>query len=410
MQDHRVVITGAGPLSAIGIGREAFFAGLRAGATGIAPITAFPADKYRSRQAAEIRDFAVEDYLESQKTYLDRTSQFAFAALSLALEDANLDPGTADRSAIALLTGTAMGCLDTCGLFLADLLEKGPRLVKPLLFPHTYSNTPISLLAIEYGLSGPHLSFSSGATSAACAILAGYDLVRQGRAKIALAGGFDALSEYLLAGFDLAGTLSPRDGGPERCAPFDAARNGTVLGEGAGILVLEGAEHAAARGATALAEIVGAGITGDSSADQTGDGNGAGILEAMQLALDAGGRERLVPDCVLASANGSPGLDRNEARAIANLLGLRVRDIPVTSIKPMVGETLGASGALQVIAALGVLLTGFVPPTLNLRATDGEPELNVPRDEGQEMEVGTVLVNTIDPGGGVVSFAMARHE
>jgi len=173
MRENRVVITGVGPVSAIGIGREQFFAGLREGRSGIAPIASFDTTPYRSKLAAEIAHFDVKEYLESEKAYLDRASELAFAGMSLALEDADLDARKLDSGGTALLLGSAFGNLGTLGVFFDDFVKKGPRLVKPILFPHTYSNTTISLLAIEYGLTGYHVNFSAGAVSAGAAILEG---------------------------------------------------------------------------------------------------------------------------------------------------------------------------------------------------------------------------------------------
>jgi 3-oxoacyl-[acyl-carrier-protein] synthase II len=239
----RVVITGIGPVSAIGIGREAFFGALRERRSGIAPVTAFEAG---GRRAGEVKNFTVADYLESQKNYLDRSSELAFAAMSLALEDADLDPKSC--SSDALLLGSAYGNLATMSLFFADFVQKGPRLVKPVLFPHTYSNTTISLLAMEYNLAGYHANFSAGTVSSACALVEGFDLIRQGRQTRALAGGFESLSALLLSGLHAAGSLADADG-----------QGGFVPGEGAGIVVLEEREQALARGARILGEVRGAG-------------------------------------------------------------------------------------------------------------------------------------------------------
>ena len=404
MKENRVVITGVGPVSAIGIGREPFFAGLREGRSGIAAITSFDTAPYRSKLAAEIAHFDVKEYLESEKTYLDRASELAFAGMSLALEDADLDARKLDSGGTALLLGSALGNLGTLGLFFDDFVKKGPRLVKPILFPHTYSNTTISLLAIEYGLTGYHVNFSAGAVSASDAIMEGYDLIRQGRAKIALTGGFEAFSELLFAGFQRRGLLSPLAGAREVCAPFDQGRDGFVLGEGCGILVLEELESAQARGATIYGEIVGAGMVGDSSVDSAG--GGAWILEAMKRALKGLPFDERDLDLISANANGSPQLDGNEGRAIASLIERDSVGIPVSSIKSLIGETLGASGALQMIAAVAAIEDGFIPAIHNLETPDHGLDIDVVRGAGEARNVHRVLLNTIDPGGSIVSFAI----
>ena len=407
MADRRVVITGVGPVSAVGVGRQAFFDGLRAGRTGIGPITAFPADRFTSKLAAEVRGFDVRDYLETEKTYLDRASQLAFAAMSLAMEDANLDPRGMDRSSCGLILGSAVGCLESAELFFADFLEKGPRFVKPIIFPHTYANTAVSLLAIEYGLDGYHLDFASGVTSSAAAILQGYDRVRTGRDPVVFAGGVEALSPLLLRGFELSGLLSPSDGGgAEGCAPFDAARNGFVLGEGAGMLVLEEAEHARQRGASVLAEIVGGGMASALPAAGDAERPESGMARAMRRACRSAGADAPRPGYISAAARGGRGFDRAEALAIRDVLGERSADVPVGSVKPLLGEVLGADGALRTIAAAGALQTRFVPPTLNLKQAEGDLALRFVGEEGIAGEIGTVLVNSIDPGGSVVCLAV----
>jgi len=396
--NRRVVVTGVGPVSAIGIGRAAYFAALAEGRSGIGPVSGGAAGL-----AAEIKDFDVREYLETEKAYLDRASQLAFAAMSLALEDANLDLKSMDRSAIGLILGSAAGCLESAQFFFGDFLEKGPRFVKPIVFPHTYTNTTISLLAMEYGLSGYHLSLTSGMTASMVALVQAYDLVRTGKCPLVLAGGFEALSPLLRRGYELTGRLSPRDGsGPEGCAPFDAARNGFVLGEGAGILVLEEADHAAQRGAPVLGEVLGGNLGSDSSlCKRQGVALGHGLAHVMRHAS----RQMSSVDYVSAAAHGGPVTDRIEALALREFLGVKAGTVPISSIKPMIGEVLGAGGALQAIAALGALQSGVLPSTLNLKQPEAGWGLAVLQGQGLQRAVSHALVNSIDPGGSVACLA-----
>lgn len=399
--DRRVVITGVGPVSALGIGREPFLTALAAARSGIAPITHFDTGKYAAKLGAEVKGFHVEDYLESPKGYLDRATELAFAALALAIEDANLDLNALERSRIALMLGSATGSQDTANTFFAGFLEKGPRLVKPLLFPHTYSNTAISMLAIEYKLDGPHLNFASGQVASSQALVAAYDTLRAGRADLAFAGGFEALNEPNFAACALRDWLATPDGaGIEACRPFDRGRNGFVLGEGAGILVLEELGHARRRGATIYAELAGCCSVSATGAKLNGDAMAA----AMNGALAAAGLAPGDLGWLCVHANGSPDFDHLEALAAAATVGSRV---PVSSLKPLCGETLGAAGALQVIAAISVLQDGMIPPTLNLRDPEPAPISHVigtPRSQ----PVSTALLNTFDPGGAAVSLVLRR--
>jgi 3-oxoacyl-[acyl-carrier-protein] synthase II len=402
MTDRRVVITGVGPVSAIGTGRDAFFDGLKNGRSGIGPVTSFPVSHLTSRHAAELRGFDVREYLETEKAYLDRASRLAFAAMSLAIEDGNIDLKEMDRSAIGLILGSAAGCMESTSLFFGDFLEKGPRFVKPIIFPHTYANTTISLLAIEYGLDGYHLNFASGVTSSASAILLGYDRIRTGRNPMILAGGVEALSPLLYAGYERTGRLSPHDGGGlELCSPFDAGHNGMVLGEGAGILLLEDLDLALKRGARIYGEITGGAALGGS------------LARAMNLACRglSGGCADL--DYISAAANGSRALDSAETRALQDALGDDAGRVPVSSIKPLIGEVLGADGALRTIAALGAMEAGFAPPTMNLKQPDGTGKLNVVWEPGTRRHIGRGLVNSMDPGGNVVCLLLEKtpgHE
>ena len=409
MHSHKVVITGIGPVSAIGVGREAFTRGLHSAVSGIREITAFDASRYGSGLAAEIQDFDVDEYLESQKSYLDRASQLGFAAMSLAIEDADLDLKTLDHDATGLVFGTAFGCLETLGLFCADLLKKGPHFVKPVLFPHTYANTTISLLAMEYGLSGPHMCFASGAAAGAQAILCAYDWIRMGKANVCFAGASESLNEFLFAGYDRSGRLVRREAGRPP-APFDRGRSGFALGEGGAVLVLESAEHAAARGAPVYGEIRGAGAAGENAVDKDSPAAESRIRRAMELALAEAGLEAGGLDHVSANANGSISLDRNEVVAVNRLLDGAPGHALIASIKSLVGETLGASGPLQMAAAIVALQSGVVPATANLTKPmdDVGVRLRFVIGENAQANPQTVLMNTIDPGGSIVSFVLGR--
>lgn len=400
------MITGFGVASSIGMGRRALGEGLRARRSGITERTLFNSPRIASRTAAQIADFTVEDYLERPKAYLDRVSELAFAGLSLALEDADIDPALVkDNPRVGLVTGSAYGNLQTMALFFADLLKKGPRFVKPFLFPHTYANTSISLLAMDYGLKGPHLHFASGSVASAHAIIAGFDLIRAGKSDMVLAGGFEALSEPLVAGCEAAGLLSPNDGGSERCAPFDRTRNGMVLGEGCGMLVLEEAEHAAKRGAEARAELVGVADGADSRFGAEDDAGCEGLVRAMTLAMKQAGWALSEVDWICACANGSAIQDRHEARAIARVFEGNACPA-ASSVQSMLGETLGAGSALRMGVALSAMELGYIPATVNL--TDSAMASGVDRviNEGREQAVRNVLVNSADRGGSAVCLAL----
>lgn len=386
---RRVVITGLGPVSAIGIGRREFAEGLACGDDGITELTLFADERLAGLLVAELPEFALKDYFTKPKGYLDRATQLGFAAAVLALEDAGLPPEAVGGPRHGIALGTAAGCLETAGKFFADFLAKGPRFVKPILFPHTYANTTISMLAIEYGLAGPHLAFASGLVSGAQAIVAAADQIRLGRADLMLAGGVEALSSEWLSGLQADGQLSP--GGSSRpgmCAPFDAGHNGMVAGEGAAILVLEEFEHAAGRGATILAE-----LAGDGSAAARGSAGNA-VFAAGETAL-AGHRTGL--PLILAGANGLPAIDTAEAQGLRRLIAPGDHTL-VTAIKSMLGETGGAAAGLQIAAGI-VAAHGPLPPTLNLRSPQPEADFEIVTGTDQSRPIPRFLCCSCDPGG-----------
>ncbi len=388
----RAVITGAGPVSGLGMGFNEHSTALKAGESAIGEITLFDPEPYSSACGAEVTDFDVCDYVESQQAYLDRSAELSFAAMRLAITHAGLDMSSIDLQATGLVLGSGWGCEDTSALFFADVIAKGPRFAKPFLFPHTYANTVISLLAMEYGLTGFHMHLASGATASAQALVQAYDLIRTGRQTMVFAGGYDSLSEPRMASESMLGRLSGGSGLTEACAPFDKSRNGTILGEGCGMLVVEEYEQAKQRGARILGEISGASLSGD-------------ITEAMQLATATEAGQA----CALASADGSQALDSMEIAGLRSVPNIASGEVPITALKSLLGETEGASGALDTVAALSILQDGFIPATLNL--TDPEDtSLDFVMGEGRQTDVERVIVNAMDHTGNAVCLTIDKCE
>ncbi len=390
MSDARVVITGAGPVSGLGLGFDEFSAGLREGQSAVGEITLFDPEPYDRTCAVEVGSFDVDDYVSSQQTYLDRSAELAFAAMHLAIDHAGIDMSSLDRETTGLILGSGWGCQDTSALFFSDVIEKGPRFAKPFLFPHTYANTVISLIAMEYDLTGFHMHLASGATASAQALVQAYDLVRTGRQTTVFAGGYESLSEVRMAAEALCGRLSGGNGGAEICAPFDKSRNGTILGEGAAVLVIEELEQAKKRGARIIAEISGAGMAGN-------------IESAIRLAQIAEDK----PTCVIASANGSQDLDDMELSGLMAVAGMSEGKIPVTALKSMIGDVEASTGALHSAAALSILQDGYLPAITNLTTPiDGVPDLVM--GEGRQADIQRVLVNSIDRTGNSVCLAIDK--
>lgn len=328
MTQTLAVITGAGMVAANRIGE----------------IVSFDAESTGHERAAEIPDFDETPYLRSPKNFLDRNSALAFAACEMAVRASGVElPGNPAQCGICL--GSMGGNAESLALFHQRLKEKGPRLAPPFLFPHTYMNTTAGLLSIEYGLGGEHWCFCSGATAGMEAVARAAECVARGRADVMMAGGVEAFSEPLFRAVLNHGRLSPTDAGKETCAPFAAHRNGAILGEGAGLFVLESRAHAQARSAPIAGQICGWATS-------------SSAREAMTSALEnsAGGKI----NAVFAAANGSVRADADEAAAITQIFG--PMGVPVVALKGITGETLGASGPLNLAAALTAMKTGLLPP------------------------------------------------
>lgn len=386
----RVVVTGVGPVSSVGIGRQSFWTGLQEGCSGVTPFDV-AGPTHTRRMAARIEPFNVADYLETVKTYLDRTSQLAFAAFSLALEEANLSPTDPAVKAGGLSLGTAYGPLATEHLFFSDFHRKGPRLVKPILFPHAYSNTPISLLAMEYGMTGYHLHNASGWIASTLALALAVQAIQEGHATLMVAGGFEAFHPILFQALDQENRLARDEGDGEVARPYDRRRNGFVAGEGAGLVVLEEEQTARARKAPLLARLTGFGAAWGPAARCTALQQAAGAWQEGDL--------------IIGHANGSREEDRREALAICEWSGGTAK-VPVAILGGRVGESFGATGALQTIAAVEMLDRGTTIP-LTLQVPD--PECPVAPATGKERPR-RVLVLSADPGGAAAALALERSE
>ena len=346
MPDHVIVVTGMGPVSAVGIGRESFADALKNDACGLVEDSSF------GGTAAEIIGFEVSDYLESDKPYLDRQSGFAMAASALALKDAGVSIAELDSASAGIAFGTAQGCLGTMDMFFTAFREKGPRFVQPFIFPHTYSNTTISLLAIEYGLGGHHVNYASGAVSSAYAIIEAAQALTDGRASVMLAGGADALSDVAVAQV-----------GP-----------GAMPGEGAGMFVLETRERAEARGAGIHGEILGSGISAGMRDDAAGFTTA--LSESMRLACERADVTPTEIDMLLTSSDGE--LASCETAAVNEVIGAQSADV-VKSLRPMLGDLAGATTVLACTAALELL------------------DVN-----------GVAMINAVDAGGAIASIILRK--
>jgi 3-oxoacyl-[acyl-carrier-protein] synthase II len=371
----RVVITGMGAVTALGLDVPTSWAGMIAGRSGVARITQFDPSRLTTTIAAEVKDFdasAVLDRKEQRRN--DRYVQFSLVASREAMNQAglpeHLDGDLAERTGV--IVGTGIGGIRTLADQILLMGEKGPDRMSPFLIPMAISNLAAGVIAIVFGPQGPNFSVVSACATGGHSIGEAWETIRRGDADIMLAGGTEATGhEALVGGFAAMRALSTRNDEPERASrPFDSGRDGFVIGEGAGIVVLESLEHALARGAEPLAEIVGYGATSDASHVTLPAPGGAGAVRAIRRALEKAGLSVDDVEMVNAHATSTPEGDPRELEAIKTLFGERAGQVSVTANKSMLGHTLGAAGAIEAISTIMTVRTGLIPPTINLDDPD----------------------------------------
>jgi len=407
MSTPRIVITGIGVVTPIGSGREAFWSALTSGVSAGAPISAFDATPYATRIAAECRDFEPTAYMDRKLAKrMGRNSQMAVAAATQAVQDAGLQLADMDTSRVGCTLGSAAGDFGTLEENHIGFLERGARVVSPFCVPKVIPNMPAGNVAIALGIHGPNFAPLSACATGAHSIGMALMLLRTGQADVMLAGGTEStITPFVLNGYVAMGALSKRNDEPSRASrPFDKTRDGFVMGEGAGVLVLETLEHARARGAEPICEVAGFGATADAFSLAQPDPEAAWTTRAMQLALADAGMSPTDVRYVNAHGTSTPANDRSESQAILNVFG----DRPplVSSIKSMIGHTLGAAGAIEAAATALTIRHGIIPPTINYETRDEEIPLDVVPNQARAVQVDAALSNSFGFGGqnGVLAF------
>lgn len=367
----RVVISGVGMVTPLGVGKTAFAQALMAGATGIGPITRFDAGRFRSRLAAQIKDFTPREFISpGTLRRMDLLSQTAVASAGMALADAGIQVDEANRDNIGIVCGTCFGATDVAARFARVIFTEGPRRANPILVPNTVMNAPAGHAAVELGVRGINTTVNHREASAEVALAYGADSVARGRADAILAGGGDILSEFCFEVLSRFKTLSPLDGDDshaEGARPFDTRRNGMVAGEGFGMVCLESLERARARGAAVYAEIAGWGMSSAPAPHNDWPRDSRGPVLALTRALAAAGLDPRDIGCICAGANGGRRLDRLEADALARVFGNGPAGPMITSLKGALGENF-ASGGMRTAAMALALKSGCLPPTVGLAA------------------------------------------
>jgi 3-oxoacyl-[acyl-carrier-protein] synthase II len=412
-EDRRVVITGVGALSPVGASAETMMAALYAGRSGVRRIERFDASELSTRIAAEVPDFDPTRYMDRKDAKrADRYSQFAIAASREAIEHARLAGADVDPTRVGVIIGSGIGGIETFETQHQIQLEKGMPRVSPFFIPMMISDMASGLVSMEHGFKGPNFSAVSACASAANAIGTAYMLVRAGLADAMVTGGAEAtITPMAMAGFCSMKAMSERNDDPATASrPFDAGRDGFVMGEGAGILVIESLAQARRRGARILGEMVGFGMTGDAYHMTAPSPDGEGAARAMQAALDMAGVPPTVVDYINAHGTSTPYNDKNETQAIKKVFGDHARALKVGSTKSMTGHLLGASGGIESVVSVLVLGSGKVPPTINQFDPDPECDLDFIPNQLQAYDVRYALSNSFGFGGHNVSILFKRYD
>ena len=399
---RRVVVTGMGAITPLGNDLPTTWAGIVAGRSGVGPITRFDATEYRSRIAAEVKDFdPTQHFPPKEARRMDPFVQYALVAAREAVRDAGLttNDGLAHRTAVII--GSGIGGIGTVTEQTLVLHQRGPGRVSPFLIPMILPDTAAGMVALEFGFKGPNMAITSACASGTNAIGEAYEMVRRGAAEVAICGGAEAgVVPISVAGFSIMRALSERNDAPERASrPFDRDRDGFVVGEGAAILVLETLEEALRRGARIYAELVGYGSTDDAFHITAPDENGEGAIACMRQAILSAGLNPEQIDYINAHGTSTPLNDITETRAIKALFGAHAYKLAVSSTKSMTGHLLGAAGALEAVLSVKTLEEQILPPTINLENPDPECDLDYVPNQARKAKVETVLSNSFGFGG-----------
>ncbi len=410
---ERVVVTGLGAISPLGLSPRLLWDGLVAGRSAVRTITRFDPAGYGSQIAAEVDGFDPTDYMERREVRkTDLFTQYALAASSQAFEHAGLSADLLDAERTGVVMGTGIGGLTTLMEQQNVLREQGPSRVSPHFITMIIANIAAGMLAIRLGAMGPNLTVVTACASGAHAIGEAFKLIREGELDVAVAGGSEApIIPLTVAGFANMRATSSRNHDPAGASrPFDAERDGFVIGEGAAMVVLESERHALARGAEPLAVVAGYGCTADAYHITAPSPQGEGGALAMQRAMEDAGLEPADVDYINAHGTSTPVGDVGETRAIKTVLGDRAAAVPVSSSKSMIGHLLGAAGAAELVACVYTLTQQLVHPTINLEHPDPECDLDYVPGRARPATVRALLSNSFGFGGQNASLALLRWE
>lgn len=412
MNSKRVVITGLGALSPLGNDVKTSWNNAINGVSGVGPITRVNADEYPAKVAAELKDFKIEDYMDKKEARkMDRFTQYAVVSAKMAVEDAGLDINESNADRIGVWVGSGIGGLETLEQQFETFLTKGPRRVSPFFVPMMIPDMATGQISISLGAKGVISCTVTACATGTNSIGDAFKVIQRGDADVMISGGTEApLTRMSFAGFSANKALSTNPDPKTASRPFDKNRDGFVMGEGAGIVVLEELEHALNRGATIYAEVVGYGSTGDAYHITAPAPNGEGGVRAMKEAIKDAGLSPVDIDYINAHGTSTPYNDKFETIAIKEVFGEHAYKLAVSSTKSMTGHLLGAAGGIEAIFSVLAIKEGIIPPTINIETPDEDCDLDYVPDQARRQDVNVVLSNSLGFGGHNATLIFKKYE
>jgi 3-oxoacyl-[acyl-carrier-protein] synthase II len=412
LDKRRVVVTGIGMISPLGIGNEPNWQALLEGRSGIGRITKFDAAQFPAQIAGEVRGFEPEKWMEKKEVKKSDTFiHYALAAAQMAVDDSGLDTSKEDQDRVGVIIGSGIGGLPLIEEMHKKMLERGPSRISPFFIPGLIVNLAAGQVSIRFGCKGPSSAPATACATGAHAIGDAMKVIRYDEADVMFAGGTEAVvSALAVGGFSAMRALSTRNDDPQRASrPWDKERDGFVMGEGAGILILEEREHAIARGAKIYCELTGYGMTSDAYHITSPSDDGDGMVRVMQRALRDAGLATTDIGYINAHGTSTPVGDKVETIAIKKVFGDYAYHLPVSSTKSMTGHLLGAAGGLESAIAAMVVQNGILPPTINYENPDPECDLDYVPNEARKVDVTNVMSNSFGFGGTNATLIFSRH-
>jgi 3-oxoacyl-[acyl-carrier-protein] synthase II len=409
-KERRVVVTGLGVIAPNGIGKEEFWQALKEGRSGIKPIKRFDTSGFKCKLAGEIDNFRPTYFLGYKGLRdLDRTTRLLCSAAKIAIDDAGLSMNDENTNDIGVCTGTTLSSLWNFAEFDKDAIQDGPLFTDVSLFPGTVMNAASSQVSIRFNIKGFNTTISTGYSSSIDALKYAIDFIRLGRIKAVVVGGVESLSLVNYTGFYRLGFFAGIKGEELSC-PFDKRRNGIILGEGAAVVLVEDEEYAKQRKAKVYTEIKGIGNCFDAYKMGKYNPEANGLKESIKEAIRKSKLNTDDIDYINSSANSVLEQDRLETKAIRDVFGKNAYNIPVSSIKSMIGETFSADGLMQIVASTGSIMHGFVPPTINYVIRDDDCNFDYVANKSRTARINNVLINNFGPGGNNASLVISKYQ